>query len=328
MNNRMLGKTGITVSEVGFGAWAIGGGDWGAVSPEQAVSTLEAALEAGTTFVDTADVYGNGRSEKIVARVRRGGTGPFVVATKAGRRLDPHSAEGYTLENIEAFVDRSREYLEMDTLELLQLHCPPTPVFDDAAFFGALEELQARGKIAHLGVSVETIDEAEKSLEHPIVSTVQIIFNMFRTRPRERFLPMAAEKGVGVIARVPLASGLLSGKMRSDTEFEEFDHRRFNRHGEAFDVGETFSGVDFEEGLAAVEELREIKPTGMSMAQFALKWILMHPEVSVVIPGARTPAQARENAAVSNLPDLPDDVMSAVDRIYEARIKPDVHHRW
>ena len=327
MKKRMLGKTGLMVSEVGFGAWAIGG-DWGTVPPHQAASTLEAALDAGMTFVDTADVYGDGRSEKLVAQVRRNRADPFVIATKAGRGLDPHVAAGYTLANIEAFVDRSREYLETDTLDLLQLHCPPTPVFEDSALFEALGELQARGKVAQLGVSVETTEEAEKAIQHPIVSTVQIIFNMFRHKPRERFFPMAAEKGVGIIARVPLASGLLSGKMRSDMKFEDSDHRRYNRRGEAFDVGETFSGVDFEEGLAAVEELREITPSGMTMAQFALKWVLMHPEVSVVIPGAKTPAQARENAAVSDLPALPDDVMMHVDKIYQKRIRPSVHHRW
>jgi aryl-alcohol dehydrogenase-like predicted oxidoreductase len=327
MERRMLGKTGLVVSEVGFGAWAIGG-EWGTVPREQAVSTVEGALDAGMTFVDTADVYGDGRSEEIVAQVRRHRTDPFVIATKAGRRLDPHSANGYTLANIEAFVDRSRDYLETDTIDLLQLHCPPTPVFENSALFEALGELQARGKVAHLGVSVETIEEAERAIRHPIVSTVQIVFNMFRPRPRERFFPMAAEKGVGIIARVPLASGLLSGKMRSDMKFENSDHRRYNRQGEAFDVGETFSGVDFEEGLEAVEELREITPSGMTMAQFALKWVLMHPEVSVVIPGAKTPAQARENAAVSDLPALPDDVMMHVDKIYQKRIRPSVHHRW
>jgi aryl-alcohol dehydrogenase-like predicted oxidoreductase len=293
-----------------------------------ALATLEAALDAGMTFVDTADVYGNGRSEKLVARVARARPGAFVVATKAGRRIDPHVPEGYTAAAIEGFVDRSRAYLETDTLELVQLHCPPTPVFDDSDLFGALADLRDRGKIAHLGVSVEKVDEAMKAIEYNVVETVQIIFNMFRHKPRERFFSAAAERGVGILARVPLASGLLTGKMKSDTTFDESDHRNYNREGASFDVGETFSGVDFEEGLAAVEELREVKPPGMTMAQFALKWVLMHPEVSVVIPGAKTPEQARQNAAASDLPDLPDDVMSEVDRIYEGRIKPSVHHRW
>jgi aryl-alcohol dehydrogenase-like predicted oxidoreductase len=327
MKTRTLGRTGFTVSEIGFGAWAIGA-DWGMVAEATAIATLEAAIDAGMTFVDTADVYGDGRSEKLIARVARARPRAFVTATKAGRRIHPHVAEGYTAAAIEGFVDRSREYLETDTLELLQLHCPPTPVFDDSDLFRAMAELKERGKIAHLGVSVEKVDEAVKAIEHQVVETVQIIFNMFRHRPRERFFELAAERDVGIIARVPLASGLLSGKMKSDSTFDDSDHRNYNRKGESFDVGETFSGVDFEQGLAAVEELREVKPPGMTMAQFALKWVLMHPEVSVVIPGAKTPEQARQNAAASDLPDLPDEVMAEVDRIYEARIKPSVHHRW
>jgi len=327
MKTRTLGRTGLTVSEVGFGAWAIGA-DWGTVPEATALATVEAAIDAGMTFIDTADVYGDGRSEKRIARVARARPGAFVVATKAGRRIDPHVAEGYTAANIETFIDRSRRYLETRTVELLQLHCPPTTVFHQGDLFRDLEGLKERGKIAHLGVSVEKVEEAVKAMEYEVVDTVQIIFNMFRHRPRERFFQMAAEKNVGIIARVPLASGMMSGKMQSDMTFDESDHRHYNRKGESFDVGETFSGVDFEQGLAAVEELREVKPSGMTMAQFALKWVLMHPEVSVVIPGAKSPEQARENAAVSELPDLTADVMAEVDRVYEERIKPSVHHRW
>lgn len=327
MKTRTLGRTGYEISEVGFGAWAIGSA-WGTVPKDQAIDALNAGLDAGMTFIDTADAYGNGKSEKLVAGVTNGREGPVVVATKAGRRLDPHVAEAYTPGNIEAFIDRSREYLQTDTLDLLQLHCPPTQVFYEPELFAAMERLRDRGRIAHLGVSVEKVEEAMKAIEFPVVETVQIIFNLFRHRPRERFFPMAAEKNVGIIARVPLASGLLTGKMKSDTTFEESDHRRFNRHGESFDVGETFSGVDFEEGLRAVEELRELVPPGFTMAQLALKWVLMHPEVGVVIPGAKTAEQARQNAASSDLPDLSAEAMARIDEIYEERIRPSVHHRW
>ena len=327
MKTRSLGSTGFEVSEVGFGAWAIGA-DWGHVEEDVALDTLGAALDAGMTLIDTADAYGDGRSERLVARVNAGRTPRATVATKAGRRLRPHVAAGYTPANIEAFVDRSRELLQQDTLDLVQLHCPPTGVYYDPALFAGLDRLKEAGKIAHYGVSVERVEEAIKAIEYPGVETVQIIFNIFRQRPKERFFAMAAERGVGILARVPLASGLLTGKMTRTTRFADDDHRSFNRHGEAFDVGETFSGVDFDRGLRAVEELRELVPAGATLAQFALRWILMHPEVSVVIPGAKTPRQARSNAAASELPPLSADVMERVARIYDEHVRAEVHQRW
>jgi aryl-alcohol dehydrogenase-like predicted oxidoreductase len=327
MKTRRLGSTAFEVSEVGFGAWAIGA-DWGHVEEGQALATLEAALDAGMTLVDTADVYGNGRSERLVARVAAGLASPPVVATKAGRRLDPHVAAGYTPENVEAFVDRSRAYLRQDTLDLLQLHCPPTSVYYDPTLFAGLDRLKEAGKIAHYGVSVEKVEEAIKAIEYPGVESVQIVFNIFRQRPRERFFAMAAERDVAVLARVPLASGMLTGKMTPATEFADDDHRSFNRHGEAFDVGETFSGVDYGRGLRAVDALRELVPDGATMAQFALRWILMHPEVSAVIPGARSPAQARDNARAADLPELSPDVLERVTRIYDEHVRAEVHQRW
>lgn len=327
MKTRRLGSTGFEVSEVGFGAWAIGA-DWGSVEEDVALATLEAALDAGMTFIDTADVYGDGRSERLVARVRNGRSPRPTVATKAGRRLDPHLAAGYTPANIEVFVDRSRELLQQDTLDLVQLHCPPTEVYYDPTLFAGLDRLVEKGKIAHYGVSVEKVEEAMKAIEFSGVESVQIIFNIFRQRPKERFFAMAAERNVAILARVPLASGLLTGKMSADTAFPDDDHRSFNRHGEAFDVGETFAGVDYARGLRAVDALREVVPEGATMAQLALRWILMHPEVSVVIPGAKTPEQARDNAAASALPPLPADVMTRIERIYEEHVRADVHQRW
>jgi aryl-alcohol dehydrogenase-like predicted oxidoreductase len=327
MKTRPLGSTGFEVSEVGFGAWAIGA-DWGHVEEDVALDTLETALDSGMTLIDTADVYGDGRSERLVARVNAGREHCPTVATKAGRRLDPHVAIGYTPANIEAFVDRSREYLQQDTLDLVQLHCPPTEVYYDPTLFAGLDRLKAAGKVAHYGVSVEKVEEAIKAIEYPGVESVQIIFNVFRQRPRERFFAMAAERNVGILARVPLASGLLTGKMTPTTEFTDDDHRSYNRHGESFDVGETFSGVDYDRGLRAVEELRELVPEGATMAQLALRWILMHPEVSAVIPGAKTPEQAGDNARASELPALSPEAMARVARIYDEHIRADVHQRW
>jgi len=327
MKTRTLGSTGFEVSEVGFGAWAIGA-DWGHVEEDVALATLETALDAGMSFIDTADVYGDGRSERLVARARTGRAPRPTVATKAGRRLDPHVAAGYTPANIEAFVDRSRELLQQDTLDLVQLHCPPTDVYYDPTLFAGLDRLKQAEKIAHYGVSVEKVEEAMKAIEFPGVETVQIIFNIFRQRPMERFFAMAAERNVGILARVPLASGLLTGKMTPTTAFAEDDHRSYNRHGESFDVGETFSGVDFRRGLRAVDALRELVPAGWTMAQFALRWILMHPQVGTVIPGAKTPAQARDNAAASDLPALAPEVMERVARIYDEHVRADVHQRW
>lgn len=327
MKTRALGRTGYTVSEIGFGAWAIGA-DWGEVDEATAASALHAGLDAGMSFIDTADVYGDGRSERIVARVKAEREERPTVATKAGRRLEPHVCEGYTPQNLESFVDRSREYLAMDTLDLVQLHCPPTQVYYEPELFAGMDRLTAAGKVAHWGVSVEKVEEALKAMEYPVIDSVQIIFNMFRQRPSERFFQEAARKEVGIIVRVPLASGLLTGKMTPDARFAETDHRNYNREGAAFDVGETFSGVEFQRGIRAVDALKEVKPEGMSMAQFALKWILMHPEVSVVIPGARNAAQARENAAASELPELPDELMERVEAIYQEYVKADVHQRW
>jgi len=323
-----FGRTGWKVSPIGFGAWAIGG-SWGDVAEADAKKTLETALDAGVTFIDTADVYGDGRSERIVRDVLSGRPGIRpVVATKAGRRLDPHVSEGYTAAAIEGFVDRSLTNLGVEYLDILQLHCPPTDVYYRPELFAELDELVAKGKIRFLGVSVEKVEEALKAIEYPNVASVQIIYNMFRRRPAERFFAEAKQKGVAVIARVPLASGLLTGKMTADTAFASDDHRSFNRHGEAFDVGETFAGVPYDLALEAVEKLRPFVPEGATMAQFALRWILMNDAVSVVIPGARTPAQAQSNAAAGELPPLSPETMAAVSEIYETMIKEHVHQRW
>lgn len=328
MREHSFGRTEFTVSDIGFGAWQIGG-SWGEVSEADGRAALNAALDAGMTFIDTADVYGDGRSEKIIAEVlkARGGKRP-MVASKAGRRLNPHVADGYTKANIEAFIDRSLKNLEIDSLDLVQLHCPPTDVYYRQEMFEGLEEIRKTGKIKHYGVSVEKVEEALKAIEYPGVASVQIIFNMFRQRPAGLFFQEAKRRNVAVIARVPLASGLLSGKITAATQFAAEDHRNFNRNGEAFDVGETFAGVPFETGLAAVEEVRELVPEGASMAQFALRWILMHEAVTVVIPGARNGEQAKANAAASDLEALSSDVMAASREIYERLIAPHVHHRW
>lgn len=328
MREHSFGRTEFTVSDIGFGAWQIGG-SWGEVSEADGRAALNAALDAGMTFIDTADVYGDGRSEKIIAEVlkARGGKRP-MVASKAGRRLNPHVADGYTKANIEAFIDRSLKNLDIDSLDLVQLHCPPTDVYYRQEMFEGLEEIRKAGKIKHYGVSVEKVEEALKAIEYPGVVSVQIIFNMFRQRPAGLFFQEAKRRNVAVIARVPLASGLLSGKITAATQFAAEDHRNFNRNGEAFDVGETFAGVHFETGLAAVEEVRKLVPAGVSMAQFALRWILMHEAVTVVIPGARNGEQAKANAAASDLEALSSDVLAASREVYERLIAPHVHHRW
>lgn len=328
MKYRTLGSTGYEVSEIGFGAWAIGA-DWGNVDDETAMAALHAAVDNGVNFIDTADVYGDGRSERFVARlVRERSDADLVVATKAGRRLDPHTADGYTGENIERFVDRSLTNLRTDTLDLVQLHCPPTDVYYRPELFEALDGIKAKGKIRHYGVSVERVEEATKAIEYPGVETVQIIYNMLRQRPAERFFDLAQASDVGIIVRVPLASGLLSGRMTSATVFAADDHRAYNRNGEAFDVGETFAGVPFEVGLQAVDELADAKPEVATMAQFALRWILMSGAVSTAIPGAKSPEQAISNAAVSDLPPIDDDAMGSVTDVYERSIRPFVHARW
>ena len=328
MKTRRFGRTGVDVSEIGFGAWQIGG-SWGDVSAADGRAALEAALQAGISFIDTADVYGDGRSERLIAEVLRdwGGPRPFV-ASKAGRRLSPHVTDGYTRANLEGFIDRSLKNLAVERLDLVQLHCPPTDVYYRPEVFEGLDAIKAAGKIRDYGVSVERVEEALKAIEYPGVASVQIIYNLFRQRPAELFFAEARRRGVAIIVRVPLASGLLSGKITAATAFAADDHRAFNRHGEAFDVGETFAGVPFEVGLAAVEEIRRLVPAGASMAAFALKWILMQEAVSVVIPGARNAAQARGNAAASGLADLSADVMRAAAAIYADRIRPHVHQRW
>lgn len=328
MRQHSFGKTDFTVSDIGFGAWQIGG-SWGEVSEADGRAALNAALDAGMTFIDTADVYGDGRSERIIADVlkARGGARP-MVATKAGRRLNPHVAGGYTKANLEGFIDRSLQNLGVERLDLVQLHCPPAEVYYHPEVFEGLEELKRAGKIAHYGVSVENVEQALKAIEYPGVVSVQIIFNLFRQRPAGLFFQEARRRNVAVIARVPLASGLLSGKITAATQFAAEDHRNFNRHGEAFDVGETFAGVPLETGLQAVEEVRKLVPAGTAMAAFALRWILMHEAVTVAIPGARNATQAQANAAASDLPALSEDVMAAARDIYDRLIAPHVHQRW
>ncbi|HUY30922.1 MAG TPA: aldo/keto reductase [Acidimicrobiales bacterium] len=327
MEHRRLGKTGYDVSVIGFGSWAIGDA-WGDVDDATSLAALHAAVEAGVRFVDTADVYGDGRSERLVAKLRREVTEPIVVATKAGRRAPEQRVEHYRPENLVAWVDRSRENLEMETLDLLQLHCPPTDLFYHPEVFAALDDLVASGRVAHYGVSVERVEEALKAIDYPGVATVQIIYNVFRQRPAERFFPAARAADVGVIVRVPLASGLLTGKFTADTTFAANDHRNYNRHGEAFDVGETFSGVDLDTGLAAVAEVARVVPDGETMAELALRYCFSDPAVSTVIPGAKTPAQARANAAAGSRPPLDPATLERLAAIYRERIAPEVHYRW
>jgi aryl-alcohol dehydrogenase-like predicted oxidoreductase len=322
-----LGRTGWNVSRVSFGAWAIGG-EWGSVDDRQSLQALHRAVDLGVNFIDTADVYGDGRSERLVAQFRRERTEPIIIATKAGRRLRPHTTEGYNRQNLTAFVERSLKNLAVDTIDLVQLHCPPNDVYYRPEVFEVLDDLATAGKIRHYGVSVKSPEEGLKAMDYPNLQSVQIIFNMFRHRPAELFLAEAKRRKVGVLARVPLASGLLTGKMRRDTKFAETDHRQFNRQGESFDVGETFSGVDYETGLAAVEELKAICPAGVTMTQFALRWILMFDGVTCAIPGAKRPDQAEQNCSAADLPPLSDEAMAAVRGIYDRLIRPQVHLRW
>ncbi|MDL2407270.1 aldo/keto reductase [Rhizobium calliandrae] len=328
MKHHAFGRTSFIVTDVGFGAWQIGGA-WGDVSEADGRAALNAALDSGMTFIDTADVYGDGRSEKIIADVlkARGGTRP-MVATKAGRRLNPHVADGYNKANLEGFIDRSLKNLGVESLDLVQLHCPPTEVFYRPEVFAGLDELQKAGKIKGYGVSVSTVEEGLKAIEYPDVLSIQIIYNIFRQRPDHLFFKEAKRRNVAVVVRVPLASGLLSGKITRDTKFASDDHRNFNRHGEAFDVGETFAGVPFDVGLQAVEEVRKLVPSGTSMAAFALRWILMSEAATVVIPGARNAEQAKANAAAADLAPLSAEVMSATREIYKRLIAPHVHQRW
>ena len=327
MNYRELGRTGWRVSTVSFGAWAIGG-TWGSVDDRESLSALHRAVDGGVNFFDTADVYGDGHSERLLAQLKRERSEKIIIATKAGRRLDPHVASGYTIENLTAFIERSLKNLEVEALDLVQLHCPPTEVYYRPELFAALDDLVRQGKIRHYGVSVEQVEQALKAIEYPAVQTVQIIFNIFRQRPADLLFSEARKRQVGILARLPLSSGMLAGKLTLQSQFEPDDHRAFNRHGEAFDRGETFSGVDYETGLQAVEELRGLVPAGMTMAQFALRWILMFDAVTCVIPGAKRPGQVEENVRAADLPQLSDSTMQGVDRLYKERIRPLVHHYW
>jgi aryl-alcohol dehydrogenase-like predicted oxidoreductase len=325
VENRSFPRMGRSAGVIGLGTWQLGA-DWGDVSEEEAHATLQAAFDAGVTFFDTADVYGDGRSEEFLGSFRKTHPG-ITIATKMGRRV-PQDPAAYSLDNFRAWTDRSRANLGVDTVDLVQLHCPPTPVFSTGAVYDALDTLVQEKRIAAYGVSVEKADEALAAIARPGTASVQIILNALRLKPLDRVLPAAAAAGVGVIARVPLASGLLSGRYDRNTRFAANDHRNFNRHGEAFDVGETFSGVDYETGLAAVERLRPLVPEGATMAQFALRWVLDQPGVTVVIPGARNPEQARANAAAAKLAPLPPATLDTVRQVYDELIRPQIHDRW
>ena len=328
MEYRELGRTGWKISTIGFGAWAIGGDAWGHTDDRRSLDTLHRAVDLGVNFIDTADVYGDGHSERLIAQLRRARSEEIIVATKAGRRLNPHVAAGYNRANLTEFVERSLRNLEVEALDLLQLHCPPSEVYDMPEVFAALDALVDAGKLRYYGVSVERVDEALKAISYPNVQSVQIIFNMFRLKPAETFFAAARERRVGILARVPLASGLLTGKLRLDTSFDPNDHRAYNRHGESFDQGETFSGVDYATGLRAVEELRPLVPAGATFAQLALRWIIQFPEVTTTIPGAKTPEQVEDNVRAAALPPLDDATMQRVQAIYDTHIRPLVHQRW
>ncbi len=327
MKYRELGRTGWKVSEISFGAWAIGGA-WGDVNDKESLAALHAALDGGVNFFDTADVYGDGRSERLMAKLRKERKEKFYVATKAGRRLNPHTADGYNRQNLTSFIERSLENLDTDAIDLLQLHCPPTEVYYRPEVFGVLDDLVKAGKLRHYGVSVEKVEGALKAIEFPGVQTVQIIFNIFRQRPAELFFKEARHRKVGILARVPLASGMLSGKITRESKFAKDDHRNFNRHGEAFDRGETFSGVDFETGLRAVEQLKKLVPAKATLAQLALRWILEFPAVTCAIPGAKRTAQVAENIGASDLAHLSADTMKKIRAIYDGQIRLLAHHYW
>ncbi|HEX4510438.1 MAG TPA: aldo/keto reductase [Burkholderiaceae bacterium] len=327
MQYRELGRTGWKISTISFGAWAIGG-SWGDVDEAAAMATLHRALDLGVNFFDTADVYGDGRSERLIARLRAERSEPFWVATKAGRRLDPHVAEGYDRAHLTAFVERSLVNLEREALDLLQLHCPPTAVYYMPEVFGVLDDLVQAGKIRYYGVSVEKVEEALKAIEYPGVQTVQVIYNLFRQRPADLLFRETLARRVGILARVPLSSGMLTGRMDAASRFAADDHRQFNRAGAAFDRGETFSGLDYEVGLRAVEALRPLVPAGESMAQFALRWILMNEAVTCAIPGGRRPRQVEDNMPAADLPALAPETMTAARVVYDEFARTQVHHRW
>jgi aryl-alcohol dehydrogenase-like predicted oxidoreductase len=327
MKYRTLGRTGWDVSAVSFGGWAIGG-TWGEVDDETSIEALHTAVDMGVNLFDTADVYGNGRSERLLGQLLKDRSETLYVATKVGRRSNPHTPESYNRENLTAYVERSLEYLDVEALDLVQLHCPPTEVYYMPEVFGIMDDLVEAGKVKYYGVSVEKIEEALKAIEYPNVTSVQIIFNMFRHRPSELFFEEAKKRNVGILTRVPLASGLLTGKFTAESTFPPGDHRNFNRDGSAFDRGETFSGVPFDQGLKAVDELEKICPPSMSMVQFALRWILMFDAVTCPIPGAKRPDQAKENFAAADLPPLSDETMTRVREIYDAYVREYVHHYW
>ena len=326
MKYREFSNIGWRVSEIGLGCWAIGS-EWGDVSKEDATEVLKTSLDKGINFFDTADVYGDGRSEQFVGELLKSTSEKIYVATKSGRRLDPHNSEGYNPENIERFIDRSLKNLGVECIDLLQLHCPPSDICSKKETFEMMDDIVKKGKILYYGVSVEKVSEAMDAIQFSNVKSIQIIFNIFRQKPSEEFFKMAAKKDVAIIARVPLASGLLTGKMNKDSTFPFNDHRNYNIKGEAFDVGETFSGVSFEKGLIAVDELKKLAPNNFTLADLALKWILMHSEVTVAIPGAKNKQQASLNVNSIELEDI-SSLMPQIKNIYDEFLKEDIHHRW
>ena len=327
MNYRKFGRIGWDVSEISFGAWAVGG-EWGTVDDGQSIAAMKRALELGVNFFDTADVYGDGRSERLLRRLRKETKTPFHIATKAGRRLQPHVAAGYNKENLTAFIERSLQNIGVESLELVQLHCPPTDSYYRPETFAIMDDLVKSGKVRHYGASVERVEEGLKAMEFPNVESIQIIFNMFRQRPAQHFLAEAKRRGVATIIRVPLASGMLTGKLTAASTFEASDHRNFNRHGEAFDAGETFAGVPYEIGLKAVEELKSLVPAGATLAQLALRWILMFDGVATIIPGGKNARQVEDNTGASALPALTEEQMKVVRSVYDRHIRSSVHQRW
>jgi aryl-alcohol dehydrogenase-like predicted oxidoreductase len=327
MQYRELGRTGFRVSTVSFGAWAIGG-TWGDVDDAESLAALHRALDLGVNFFDTADVYGDGRSERLLRRLRAERKEPFFVATKAGRRANPHVPAEYNRKNLTQWIERSLENLGVDALDLVQLHCPPTDVYYQPEVFGVLDDIVKAGKLRYYGVSVERVEEALKAVEYPNVQSVQIIFNLFRQRPADLFFAQAKAKKVGILARLPLSSGLLGGKLKRDTKFGEDDHRRFNRNGEAFDRGETFSGVNYEYALDLVERLKALVPSGSTLPELALRWILGFDAVTCTIPGAKRPSQVEENVRAADGAALPAELLHKLSGIYEHDVKALVHQYW
>ncbi|MCV9947658.1 aldo/keto reductase [Rhizobium sp. BT-175] len=327
MEYRSLGNTGLNISTISLGTWPFGG-SWGRVDEDQAMRILHRAIDLGVNLFDTADVYGDGRSERLLGQLRAARSEPFSVATKVGLRLEPHVADGYTRDNLSAFIDRSLSNLRTDRIDLLQLHSPPTDVYYRPEIFAVLEDFVQEGKVAFWGVSVNRVEEGLKAIEYPIIRSVQIVYNMFRQRPAELLFEKAKQSGVGILARLPLASGLLSGRMNAGTSFAQDDHRSYNRNGEKFDRGETFAGVDFETAVGAVEQLRRLVPSGVTMAQWALRWILMNDAVSCAIPGARRVEQLEENVPASGLAPLNREIMNLIDQTYKGQIRNLVHNCW